>query len=337
MNLPPSDAEQLRRKANAGDIAAMAALGRSLISASTASPSDLEEARRLLIPSADAGNGEAAFLVSRLTGIDASLENSWARALTYLTRSAAQGYLISQIELAFLAGQPGVVKAVAKGEILPSGIWQSLHEAIDPGIWTAKAPRPRFISTAPPIAVAENFASPDICDWLIHAARSKLGPSTSYDRSSGRSVASHKVATPELDLVVMSLVHRIAAMTGVPINGQEGASVLRYQPGEKFEPHYDFLDPRQTPELAADILKSGQRVITFLLYLSEDFEGGETYFPKIGRGYKGRKGDALFFRNVDDAGNPDYTALHAGLAPTRGEKWVFVRVCTRIPVNPGTA
>jgi hypothetical protein len=60
-----------------------------------------------------------------------------------------------------------------------------------------------------------------------------------------------------------------------------------------------------------------------LIYLNDDFDGGETNFPLINRRFKGRKGDALFFRNVNDAGAPDIRTLHAGLAPTRGEKWLF--------------
>jgi prolyl 4-hydroxylase len=178
----------------------------------------------------------------------------------------------------------------------------------------------------------ENFASPEVCDWIVHWSRPRLGPAQSYDRDTGKSVANHNTGSPELDFVVTSLIHRIAAATGVAINGREGTSVLRYLPGEVFEPHYDFLDPGN-PARAAEILKTGQRLITFLVSLTDDFDGGETDFPKAGYRYKGRKGDAVFFRNVTADGNPDYTALHAGLPTTRGEKWAFVRVCTHIPAR----
>jgi hypothetical protein len=39
--------------------------------------------------------------------------------------------------------------------------------------------------------------------------------------------------------------------------------------------------------------------------------------------HRARRGDALMFANVDLAGNPDRRTLHAGLPPTRGEKWVL--------------
>ena len=67
----------------------------------------------------------------------------------------------------------------------------------------------------------------------------------------------------------------------------------------------------------------GQRIVTFLIYLNEGFVGGETDFPRLGLRHKGAKGDALYFGNLDPAGAPDPRTLHAGLPPTRGEKWLF--------------
>lgn len=62
---------------------------------------------------------------------------------------------------------------------------------------------------------------------------------------------------------------------------------------------------------------------TFLIYLNEEYEGGETAFPAIGLRYRGRAGDALFWANLDQQQLPDPLTLHAGLPPTSGEKWVF--------------
>jgi len=63
--------------------------------------------------------------------------------------------------------------------------------------------------------------------------------------------------------------------------------------------------------------------VTFLIYLNEGFDGGETAFPSLGRRYKGRTGDALFFYNAMPDGTPDRLTLHAGTPTTRGEKYLF--------------
>jgi hypothetical protein len=107
--------------------------------------------------------------------------------------------------------------------------------------------------------------------------------------------------------------------------------VLHYEAGEQFAPHRDFLDPA-VPGQAADFARRGQRIVTFLVYLNSDFEGGDTDFPILALAYKGGAGDALYFGNVDSAGVPDLRTLHAGLPPTSGEKWLFSQwVRDRVP------
>ena len=99
-------------------------------------------------------------------------------------------------------------------------------------------------------------------------------------------------------------------------------SVLHYAPGEQYAPHHDFCDV-SLPGPAKDVADHGQRVLTFLIYLNEDYEGGETDFPQLNWRFKGRKGDAVFWWSVDENGAPDPRTLHAGLPPTSGEKWLF--------------
>lgn len=323
---------RLRKAAAAGNAEAMAALGEHLLSGPPPiAAAVLKEARDLLMAAARAGNGHAAYLMARMIVSDIARRESWGIALGYLANAAAAGHPAARIELAFLAGRADLANAAARGEDSPPELWRRLREAIDVDAWTNNVPRFVTVSADPFIGVVKNFVTPEICDWIVHWSRDRLTPATSYDRSTGKSVANHMTASPDLDFVVTSIIHRVAALTGIPVNGREGTSVLRYLPGEAFEAHYDFLDPGE-PARAEQIRQSGQRLITFLTSLSDDFEGGETDFPSVGYRYKGWKGDAVFFRNVTATGAPDYKMLHAGLAPVRGEKWALVRVCTRIPV-----
>src|SRR5689334_18536072 len=102
----------------------------------------------------------------------------------------------------------------------------------------------------------------------------------------------------------------------------ELTKVLHYQPGQQFDPHYDFIDP-EVPGYAGELAARGQRLATFLLYLNDDYEGGETAFPQLGLKHKGRRGAALLFANVDRNNAPDRRTLHAGLPPASGEKWLL--------------
>ena len=94
----------------------------------------------------------------------------------------------------------------------------------------------------------------------------------------------------------------------------EPLQVLRYRSGGEYKPHMDAI--RAEPN---------QRILTVLVYLSDDYEGGETQFPRTGLSFRGRTGDALLFRNADSDGRPDPLTLHAGLPVTRGTKYLASR------------
>jgi predicted 2-oxoglutarate/Fe(II)-dependent dioxygenase YbiX len=136
------------------------------------------------------------------------------------------------------------------------------------------------------------------------------------------------------DLVLRLVIERIADAAGISPRCFEVAKLLHYEPGQYFAPHCDFQEP-VTPALAREVELRGQRVGTVLVYLNDDYDGGETDFPKIGLRHRAATGDALLFRNVQPSGALDYDTLHAGLAPTRGVKWVLSQWIRDRPVDGG--
>ena len=137
-----------------------------------------------------------------------------------------------------------------------------------------------------------------------------------------RSAAYFGLGLARTDMVLAFVRARIAALAEVPVMALETSQVLHYEVGQQFSPHHDFLDV-SFPGLARKVASEGQRALTLLIYLNEDYEGGDTAFPTLGRSFKGRKGDALIFWNVTEDGAPDWRTLHIGTAPTSGEKWLF--------------
>ena len=88
-------------------------------------------------------------------------------------------------------------------------------------------------------------------------------------------------------------------------------------PGQRYEVHPDFFDPRDREELE----NGGQRIVTCLLYLSTlPFgAGGATWFPEAdaagrGRGLRIRpvEGRAIIFHNTLPDGSIDHRSVHAG-------------------------
>jgi prolyl 4-hydroxylase len=123
------------------------------------------------------------------------------------------------------------------------------------------------------------------------------------------------------DVVLLLVREKIAATTRLPTVAMEPPRVFHYALGEEIKPHYDRCGDAVGGYGTSGYL--GDRIVTFLLYLNDGYEGGELDFPKAGFRMKGVKGDALYFAHVDAANQPDPLSLHAGLPITRGEKRVL--------------
>jgi hypothetical protein len=131
----------------------------------------------------------------------------------------------------------------------------------------------------------------------------------------------------DTDFVCVLVQLRMAASLGKSIRYFEPITVLHYAEGEQITEHYDFVDPN-VPDYDQEIAQKGQRVVTFLIYLNDDYEGGETEFPRSGVSHKGRRREGLYFVNALADGRADTRTLHAGRPPRNGEKWIvsqFVR------------
>jgi prolyl 4-hydroxylase len=177
-----------------------------------------------------------------------------------------------------------------------------------------------------------------VCRRLVVIAAGRTTQALVYDAQTGRGrVEAARTNTAleltllDLDVVVALVRARISAAVDVPASAFEPPQVLRYEVGQKFDYHYDFL-VGSDPGYAKDLAARGQRIFTALIYLNDAYEGGATEFPRAGVSFRGGVGEALIFSNIDRAGEPDPLSLHAGAPPTRGTKWVFSQwIRSRIP------
>jgi prolyl 4-hydroxylase len=318
-------ASELERRASAGDADAQFTLGARLL-ASPDSPDAFARGAALVERAAASGHAEATCMQATLEAIGAGRRQDWNRALDCLELAAGRGSERARAQLRLLAGTAGS-PAEAEGD-LAAGTWRGLRNRIDVGR-LLQVPGRIAVSEAPRMRVFEGFASPAECRWVIATLRPKLGPAMVWDDATGlgkvdpsRSNSAVELRLPEMDVVIELLRARISVATRLPEAIFEVPQVMHYSVGQEFRPHHDFLDPQQQGP-AGDIARRGQRIGSFLIYLNEDFEGGETEFPKAAFSYRGRAGDALFFTNVTRDGRPDPLTLHAGRPPTKGEKWIF--------------
>jgi len=173
---------------------------------------------------------------------------------------------------------------------------------------------PRMVHRDPPVLVFDNILSHEEADALA-----AIGENAGYERSSDagqvqedgsfdRVVSKSRTSENSWcnrkecadDEMVMRIQNRLAEVSQVPYPNHEFLQMLRYQPGQYYVPHHDFI-----PGHVA--MPCGPRIMTFFLYLSEVEEGGFTAFSKLKDGdgnelkITPKKGSALLWPNVYNA------------------------------------
>ncbi|MEI9965616.1 MAG: 2OG-Fe(II) oxygenase [Caulobacteraceae bacterium] len=309
----------LSTAAGNGSAEALGLVGARLVSGVNA-PYLPKDGARLLAEAAGKGDADAAAMLAVLAGGGFHLVQNWETALDYLQRAAEFGSASAQAQLRLLAG--------AEAEGTGADRWATQRRQVSVASWT-RAPPARTLSRSPLIQAVEGLVPAEVCDWVVGQASGRLARAEVFDPRTGKTVMgatrTNRVANfglQETSLLNLFIQARLAAATGVEIARMEAFAVLNYRVGEEASEHFDYLDP-SVPAYASEIAGVGQRVMTALLYLNDDYEGGTTDFPALGLSHRGRRGDGLIFRSVEEAGAPDPRTLHAGRPPTAGEKWVL--------------
>ncbi|CAF1803119.1 unnamed protein product, partial [Brassica napus] len=208
--------------------------------------------------------------------------------------------------------------------------------------------KPEVVSWSPRIIVLHNFLSSEECEYLKAIARPRLQVSTVVDIKTGKGVKSDVRTSSGMFLnhversypIIQAIEKRIAVFSQVPAENGELIQVLRYEPNQFYRPHHDYFGD------TFNLKRGGQRVATMLMYLTDDVEGGETYFPLAGDGectcggkimkgisVKPTKGDAVLFWSMGLDGQSDPNSIHGGCEVLSGEKWNSVATGEIYPLD----
>lgn len=312
--------DQLAIGARNKDVDALTRLGKRLLVGDRA-PALPAQGASFLEEAVQLGGGEAAATLAVIYAVGASKRHGSADALETLTLSAERGWQPAQAQLRVLAAEWPTGAEPAESD------WRRLRARVDLAAWQS-APRAATLSADPVVRVVSDLLHAGVCGWLIEKARGRLTRALVYEALSKRTTVSetrnNTAATFGLldtDVVSVFAQARMAACAGIPFRHLEPMSVLHYAEGEEITEHFDFVDP-DVPDYDRQIAAQGQRVVTFLAYLNDDYGGGETEFLELGLRHKSRRGDGLYFVNARADGSADTRTLHAGRAPTNGEKWI---------------
>lgn len=318
---------------------------------------DQDKALGLIGKAADQNFSDALRLMAVLHGMGFAVEKSWEKAVDFIMRAADLEcpHTLRQIAfllmhekgmkalcdklikraasfdelvcLTYLDKKPGEVKA----EEIPEGWdqWEKVREKL------LKLDRPTEFSTKeinsdPSLQVVESALSAEECLYLRTIAGPALTPNVQLMGGNPNDPSYKELQNNSLmvfypiiqDLVTIQITKRLAAFAEATPENTELPVVQKYEVGQEFKEHADYMDP-DNPQQAYAIQQAGQRTKSIFVYLSDNYEGGETAFPKADLQFKGKTGDALMLDNMDEIGLPNEKSVHASLPVTRGEKWLL--------------
>ncbi|ELU09607.1 hypothetical protein CAPTEDRAFT_229373 [Capitella teleta] len=127
---------------------------------------------------------------------------------------------------------------------------------------------------------------------------------------------------------IFKLSKQVADITGLSTqystlhSHAEPFQLVNYGIGGQYQPHFDYYENDMLRNVPAFIQDTGDRVATFMFYLSSVKAGGATVFPKLHVRIPAVKGAAAFWFNIRRSGDREPLTQHAGCPVLLGEKWV---------------
>jgi prolyl 4-hydroxylase len=185
------------------------------------------------------------------------------------------------------------------------------------------------IKDGPWVVTLENFLTDEECDTLINlgavegykvsqdVGKRKFDGTYEGHINSGRT-STNAWCLKECfhDPVTQRVLNKIVNVTGVPDENSEYLQLLKYEVGQFYQQHHDYIGHHvQRTE--------GVRILTVFLYLNDVEAGGGTDFPKVGLTVMPKRGKAVIWPSVldSDPNAKDDRTDHQALPVEKGIKY----------------
>lgn len=177
--------------------------------------------------------------------------------------------------------------------------------------------------TEPKLILYHDLLTSDECDQILNQDL-EFAKATTFDHESkspvlikGRSNSSCYDIKAYDKFVKNRIVSAISHIfPGLQTENFEPLQIQQYNPGEEYGDHHDYFNFSHVHNTDND------RIGTVVIYLNDDFEGGETNFPKMNFKVKAKKGMGVLFDYQYHFDINDKT-LHAGCPIIKGTKSVI--------------
>lgn len=173
------------------------------------------------------------------------------------------------------------------------------------------------------MTIYSDFLMKEECDDIINFYKSKkeedLKSVTKMKGHPGRVSIS-----PTHDTFAIPIVNKLSELFNIDLDRFENTiQIFRNIEGDFVMPHHDSISNVSEDKKTAKQHTIGNRNKTFIIYLNNDYTGGETVFPEWNVTIAPQPGLLLLFDTVKD-GNFIYNSLHYSHPVEEGEKYIFL-------------
>lgn len=124
------------------------------------------------------------------------------------------------------------------------------------------------------------------------------------------------------DTVIQPILQAIADIVYLPYENVEDMLVARYLPYETFGTHIDSCCNNNN-RCKLFIKRGGQRLLSLVIYLNDDFDGGSTLFTTLNLNIKPPIGGAIVYHSlVRDSNECSPNGIYKEQVVTNGIKWI---------------
>lgn len=169
-----------------------------------------------------------------------------------------------------------------------------------------------------------NFLSNEECDRLIQFIDANHSRSLVSNSSTEKSVVEDTRTSSTCNLngedpFIKGIHERIATTLNEQVGKGETLQGQMYEVGQYFRPHTDAFGLESYKQHCQS---SGNRTKTFMIYLNEPEEGGETNFPEVDIKVSPKKGMAVSWNSLEE-GQILKESLHEGCDVLKGTKYII--------------
>lgn len=173
--------------------------------------------------------------------------------------------------------------------------------------------------------VMREFLADEECEQLIRLIDRNRKPSSLFSNNPDPEFRTSETCNLDRkDALVREIETRITGLLGLDPRNGEPLQGQRYEAGQRFKPHHDYLRT-DLPYWERQKGLGGQRTWTAMAYLNVPVEGGATYFPQADLLIQPRKGSLVAWHNLESDGNSNPATLHEGLPVLAGVKFIVTK------------